>query len=133
MHRNYNNMYRFNNAYNSCTNIPNKESCGCAAVPLTESKSCACNQSTRVENKKCSPNPPLRNEKESCDCHDSHSERMKGSPRNPSFVSDKREMHEHMPIGMAYVPWQCFRDIYCIEKGFMVGTIFEELDKPFNC
>ena len=25
------------------------------------------------------------------------------------------------------------RDIYCIEKGFMAGTIFEELDNPFNC
>ncbi len=107
MHKNYNNMYRFNNAYNSCTNIPNKESCGCGSCPLTESKS--------------------------CDCHDSHSEHMKGSPRNPSFLSDKRGMHEHMPIAMAYVPWQCFRDIYCIEKGFMAGTIFEELDKPFNC
>ena len=37
----------------------------------------------------------------------------------------------NMPIAMAYVPWQIWRDIYDAEKGFACGTIFQELNKPF--
>lgn len=37
-----------------------------------------------------------------------------------------------LPIAMAYVPWQQWRAIYEVEKGFHRGTIFEELDKPFK-
>lgn len=36
-----------------------------------------------------------------------------------------------LPIAMGYVPWQHFQDLYDIEKGFMQGTIFKELDKQF--
>ncbi len=36
-----------------------------------------------------------------------------------------------MPIAMAYVPWQTWRDIYDTCEGFQTGTIFKELDKPF--
>ncbi|HJB19395.1 MAG TPA: spore coat associated protein CotJA [Candidatus Bariatricus faecipullorum] len=36
-----------------------------------------------------------------------------------------------MPLAMAYVPWQNWRNLYDIHKGFTRGTIFEELDKPF--
>lgn len=36
-----------------------------------------------------------------------------------------------MPLAMAYVPWQTWRDIFDICEGFQTGTIFEELDKPF--
>jgi len=39
--------------------------------------------------------------------------------------------HNHMPIGMAYVPWQHWHEIYDIEKGFRVGTIFPDLNKPY--
>lgn len=37
-----------------------------------------------------------------------------------------------MPIAMAYVPWQVWRNLYDAEKGFCCGTIFEELNKPFR-
>lgn len=37
-----------------------------------------------------------------------------------------------LPIAMAYVPWQEFKDLYPAEKGLCRGTIFEELDKPFS-
>lgn len=37
----------------------------------------------------------------------------------------------HMPLAMAYVPWQKWCDIYETCKGFQRGTIFSELDKPF--
>lgn len=36
-------------------------------------------------------------------------------------------------IGMAYVPKQMFKDIYPIDQGFWRGTMFKELDKPFEC
>ncbi|MBR5538822.1 MAG: spore coat associated protein CotJA [Clostridia bacterium] len=32
---------------------------------------------------------------------------------------------------MVYPPEQVWQNIYCVEEGFMVGTIFRELDKPF--
>ena len=35
------------------------------------------------------------------------------------------------PIGMTYVPWQSFGDLYCDEKALMRGTIFKELDLEF--
>lgn len=38
---------------------------------------------------------------------------------------------EEFPIGMAYVPWQKWRDIYEPARALNVGTIFAELDKPF--
>ncbi len=44
----------------------------------------------------------------------------------------ERDILRGMPIAMAYVPWQEWRNIYEIQKGFRRGTIFEELDKPFQ-
>ncbi len=34
-------------------------------------------------------------------------------------------------LAMVYSPLQEWRNIYCIEEGFVAGTIFKELDKPF--
>lgn len=36
-----------------------------------------------------------------------------------------------MPIAMAYVPWQRWRQTYSLEQGLSRGTIFPELDLPF--
>ncbi len=36
-----------------------------------------------------------------------------------------------MPVAMCYVPWQSFDQVYDLDKGFMCGTIFPELNKPF--
>lgn len=36
-----------------------------------------------------------------------------------------------MPIGMTYVPWQCFQKLYEVCEGFNKGTIFRELDFDF--
>lgn len=35
-------------------------------------------------------------------------------------------------VGMAYVPWQTWGNVYEPCKGFSRGTIFPELDKPFE-
>lgn len=37
-----------------------------------------------------------------------------------------------MPIAMAYVPWQKWRRVYDVCEGFAKGTIFQELDLPFE-
>lgn len=38
---------------------------------------------------------------------------------------------DYMEIGMCYVPWQKWEDIYDIDKALERGTIFAQLDKPF--
>lgn len=38
---------------------------------------------------------------------------------------------DQFPIGMAYVPWQQFRDLYDPHVGLSRGTFFKELDYPF--
>lgn len=41
-----------------------------------------------------------------------------------------------MPIGMCYVPWQKWGNIYDPYKALCRGTVFADLDKPFlggNC
>lgn len=43
----------------------------------------------------------------------------------------KHDVLEDMPLAMAYVPWQTWRNIYDTEKGFHHGTIFQELYLPF--
>ena len=39
---------------------------------------------------------------------------------------------EDMPIAMAYVPWQQWRMIYEPKEALKRGTIFKELDLPFE-
>jgi hypothetical protein len=36
-----------------------------------------------------------------------------------------------MPLAMAYVPWQCFQNLYNCKEAFKHGTIFKELDLDF--
>lgn len=52
----------------------------------------------------------------------------------PVCCSNTNEYDElsSMPLAMAYVPWQEWQNIYEAEKGFHCGTIFEELNMPFN-
>jgi hypothetical protein len=38
---------------------------------------------------------------------------------------------DSFPVGMCYVPWQNWNQIYDLDKGFACGTIFPELNKPF--
>ncbi len=43
----------------------------------------------------------------------------------PCFTS------EQFPIGMTYVPMQCWQNLYCPGKALEQGTLFADLDKPF--
>lgn len=48
----------------------------------------------------------------------------------PCSGSDNRRLDQY-PIGMAYVPWQAFQDLYDPHMGLRRGTLFKELDDPF--
>lgn len=37
-----------------------------------------------------------------------------------------------LPLAMVYSPYQHFRNVYDCEKGLSRGTIFRDLDKPFE-
>ena len=37
----------------------------------------------------------------------------------------------NMNIAMAYVPWQEFRNLDNFKCGYIAGTIFKDLNKPF--
>ena len=39
--------------------------------------------------------------------------------------------NKDFPLGMAYVPWQQFQEVYDVEKAINCGTIFPELYMPF--
>lgn len=36
-----------------------------------------------------------------------------------------------MVLAMSYVPMQIYKDMYGVEEGFKMGTVFPELNKPF--
>lgn len=47
-------------------------------------------------------------------------------------TAPQRNTLEDMPLAMAYVPWQKWQNLYDAEKGFCNGTIFQELNLPFQ-
>lgn len=47
------------------------------------------------------------------------------------YVTTENKMCEH--LAMAYVPWQKLDHVYeNLEEALYIGTIFPELDKPFE-
>lgn len=51
---------------------------------------------------------------------------------NSCCDSDRSDSDHNYVIGMAYVPWQTFENVYDACKGLSRGTIFADLDKPFK-
>ncbi|WP_069997647.1 spore coat associated protein CotJA [Cellulosilyticum sp. I15G10I2] len=45
--------------------------------------------------------------------------------------SYKYDSLDKMPLAMAYVPWQKWRNVYDLNMALEVGTIFPELNLPF--
>ncbi len=56
---------------------------------------------------------------------------MQARPAMPRPCTMKGDPLAGLPVGMAYVPWQYFRDVYEPDKALQYGTIFPELNKPF--
>ncbi len=66
--------------------------------------------------------------------HAPHPHHMQNRPSRPPMAQPcpgKDDPLAGMPIAMAYVPWQFFRDTYEPDKALQYGTIFPELNKPF--
>ncbi len=55
-----------------------------------------------------------------------------GAAGGAAGASNNRGGVDGMPLAMAYVPMQRWRDIYENDKALMRGTIFSELDLPFK-
>lgn len=51
----------------------------------------------------------------------------RGEPK----LDDTVFANDNVPLAMAYVPIQRWRQLYDAEVGIERGTIFKELDKPF--
>lgn len=46
---------------------------------------------------------------------------------------NRNEYIDQFPAAMAYVPWQQSTNVFeDLNKAFLVGTIFPELEKPFT-
>ncbi len=66
-----------------------------------------------------------------CGCN-----RGAGDASCPGRMSGRCRVHGEdrlagMPLAMAYVPMQEWRNLYDLEPGFERGTLFKELDFPF--
>lgn len=48
----------------------------------------------------------------------------------PGIAPPPRPISE-FPVGMGYVPWQSWENIYPLTQGYQRGTIFQALDYPF--
>ena len=58
-------------------------------------------------------------------------------PQQPAYkmppqCTKPHEPHDDMVLAMAYVKWQKWQNIYDAEKGFCCGTIFQDLNLPFQ-
>ena len=51
----------------------------------------------------------------------------------PAFCSHKKiDELDGFAVAMGYVPWQNLHTLYEPDKALQVGTIFPELNKPFE-
>lgn len=53
-------------------------------------------------------------------------------PQAPCSGKAGTDPLQGMPVAMAYVPWQEWGGLYDPRQGFCCGTIFEDLNKPFQ-
>lgn len=68
----------------------------------------------------------------SADCNSTSKMDLKKFVGMDSSCNENIDAMDGMVIGMCYVPWQQWRNIYEPKEGFKRGTIFQELDKPFE-
>ncbi len=53
--------------------------------------------------------------------------------KTTNCTENKNNAMDDFPIGMAYVPWQQWRNVVDGRKGLAQATIFNELALNFNC
>lgn len=92
-----------------------------------------------------SPDYNMRRRNAECGCGNAESRSSQGrgaygagrcpgrepSPRREMPCANENLQEGAYPVGMAYVPIQLWRELYCPEEALEAGTIFEELDYPW--
>ena len=95
-----------------CNPQPPKPDCGCDMRPSKPEKpDCGCDMR------------PSKPEKPDCGCVIGTSDRDKEGCCEPDMPGKT--------IGMAYVPWQEWKELYEVCEGFSTGTIFRQLNLEF--
>lgn len=101
--------------------VQNRQGCGCGNNNMSRSNTMGRSNSMNRSNA-------------GCECDHRGREKdgfMKMAGCHVGSGATNREPVDDMAPGMAFVPWQKWEDIYCMEKALERGTIFEQLDKPF--
>ena len=101
--------------------------CGCGRPsgprpPERPSGDCGCGR----------PGGPRPPERPSGNCGCDRPDGKPGGPPPPPPRPEPRRSPDTFPVGMAYVPWQVWQDLYDPDDAFPIGTIFRELDYPWE-
>lgn len=64
-----------------------------------------------------------------CNCYNN---RRNYDPVSCPVNPQPSQIFDNKSLAMTYTPWQKWTDIYDVDKGFCTGTIFAELNKPFE-
>lgn len=109
---------------------PNNTVPGCNSHSQNQSNmTSGCNSCSSNQNNIASGcNNHHQNQPRTCDsgCEQPHYR----PPENCADSISHIDMH-NIPIGIGYVPWQKWRNVYALCEGLSQGTIFKELDYPF--
>lgn len=109
---------------------PNNTVPGCNSHSQNQSNMASgCNSCSSNQNNMTSGcNNHHQNQPRTCDsgCERPHYR----PPENCADSISHIDMH-NIPIGIGYVPWQKWRNVYALCEGLSQGTIFKELDYPF--
>ena len=76
----------------------------------------------------------LRSEhSDSCGCGCNNTSAVNDAESNNCRCTNNEDVcgEFNYSLAMVYSPYQQFQNLYCEEEGFVAGTIFKELDKPF--
>ncbi len=104
--------------------MPDCDCCPCAPRPCPPDCDCDCPRQPRP----CQPDCVVVIERD-CDCGCEKPEKDDDCGCKPS----KHDPVSGMPLAMAYVPWQDYKDIYPEDESWCNGTIFAQLDLEFVC
>jgi hypothetical protein len=66
------------------------------------------------------------------DCIRTKKGEKKVEAKQPCSERRQQILLDQLPLAMAYVPFQRWGNLYNPEKGFSHGTIFQDLDFPFQ-
>ena len=123
-----------------CGNTSPSNGCGCRPMSNNNNMSYGNNRGCRpmpsynnnpsANGCGCKPMKPCRKEHE-CGCGNTSPSNDCSCNKTDCFT--KRDDVDDMQIGMAYVPWQEYENVWDGCDGIHHGTIFEDLALPFKC